>query len=72
MIYGIYPEKEERLDKVNLSSNIENFVDECTILHEVGENPKIDEFNLGIEASGFVDFLGIDDIVTNSPNNDFF
>jgi hypothetical protein len=53
-----------------VSDNIENFVDKRTLLHEFDESPKIEEFDLDVEELGFIDFLGIDNIVSNSSNHD--
>lgn len=55
--------QENRLDEVNIS--------DTAILHEFDESPKIEEFNLGVEEFGFVDFLGVDNIFSNFPDDDF-
>jgi hypothetical protein len=57
LIYDIYPEKDEPLKKVNLSDNIENFVDESSIHHVLDERPKSEVFDLDINE---VDFLGVE------------
>jgi hypothetical protein len=67
--YDIYLEKEEQLGKVNLSDNIENFVDESSIHHVYDESLKSEVFDLDVNE---VDFLGVENILSNSLDvNDF-
>jgi hypothetical protein len=63
LIYDIYLEKDETLEKVNLLDNIENFVDESSIYHVLDESPKSEVFNLDVNE---VDFLGVENILSNS------
>lgn len=63
-------DQENQLDEASLPDNIKIFVDESTLLLEFDESPKIEEFDLDVEESGFIDFLGIENIVSNSPNHD--
>jgi hypothetical protein len=63
LIYDIYPEKEEPLEKINLSYNIENFVDESFTHHVLDETPKSEVFDLDVNE---VDFLGVENILSNS------
>jgi hypothetical protein len=37
LIYNIYPKEKESLEKVNLSYNIENFIDENSMHHVLNE-----------------------------------
>jgi len=59
IIYDIYPEKEELLEKVNLSDNIENFVDKSSTHHVLDEIPKNEVFDLDVNE---VDFLRVENI----------
>jgi hypothetical protein len=54
--WDIYHEEEESLEKVNLSNNIENFVDESSVHHVLDESPKSEVFDLDANE---VDFLGV-------------
>jgi hypothetical protein len=63
LIYDIYPEKEESLEKVNLSDTIENFVDESFTYHLLDESPKSEVFDLDANE---VDFLGVENILSSS------
>ena len=60
--WDIYPEVKESLKKVNLSDNIENFVDEGSIHHVLDESPKSEVFDLDVNE---VDFLGVKNILSN-------
>jgi hypothetical protein len=44
------------LEKVNLSDNIENFVDESSIHHVLDDSPISEVFDLDVNE---VDFLGV-------------
>jgi hypothetical protein len=63
LIYDIYPEKEEPLEKLNLSYNIENFVDESSTHHVLNESLKSEVFDLDVNE---VDFFGVENILSNS------
>jgi hypothetical protein len=63
LIYDIYPEKEEPLEKLNLSYNIENFVDESSTHHVLDESLKSEVFDLDVNE---VDFFGVENILSNS------
>jgi hypothetical protein len=69
LMYYIYPEKEEPLEKVNLSDNIENFVDETSTHHVRDEIPKSEVFDLNVNE---VDFLRVENILSNSLNVNAF
>ena len=49
--WDIYPQEDESLEKVNLSNNIENFVDESSIHHARDGSPKSEVFNLDVNWS---------------------
>jgi hypothetical protein len=51
------------LEKVNLSDNIENIVDESSTYHRLDESPKSEIFYLDVKE---VDFLGVENILSNS------
>jgi len=63
LIYDIYPKKEEPLENVNLSDNIENIVDESSTYHWLDESPKSEVFYLDVNE---VDFLGVENILSHS------
>jgi hypothetical protein len=48
LIYDIHPEKEEPLEKINLSNNIKKFVDVSSIHHVLDESPKSEVFDLDV------------------------
>ena len=49
----IYPKDEESLKKINLSDNIENFVDESFTHHVLDESPKSEVFDLDVNELDF-------------------
>jgi hypothetical protein len=51
------------LEKINLSYNLENFVDESSTHHVLDETPKSEVFDLDFNE---VDFLGVENILSNS------
>ena len=53
------------MEKVNLSNNIENFVDESSIHHVLDESPKSEVFDLDVNE---VDFLEVDVILSKNFN----
>jgi len=61
------------LEKVNLSYDIEKFVDESSIHHVLDESPKSEVFDLNVNE---VVFLGVENILSNSFDvnafDDFF
>jgi hypothetical protein len=73
LIDNIYREKEEPLEKVNISDDIENFVDESSTHHVLDESPKSEVFDLNVNE---VVFLGVENILSNSFDvnafDDFF
>jgi hypothetical protein len=69
IIYDIYPEKEELLEKVNLSDNIENFVDKSSTHHVLDKISKSEIFDLDVKK---VDFIGVENILSNSLDVNVF
>jgi hypothetical protein len=58
------------LEKVNLSNNIENFVNESFMHHVLDESPKSEVFDLDVNEE--VDFLGVENILSNPLNVNVF
>ena len=69
MIYALHPEEDKPLGKVEPTDSIaESNV--IFVHHELDGDPSSDMPNFNSEEVGYVDFLGIEDILLNSPNND--
>jgi hypothetical protein len=57
-IYDIYPNEEELLEKVNLSDTH----------HVLDKSPEDKAFDLSVAPINYVDFIGVDAILSNSSN----
>jgi hypothetical protein len=71
LIYDIYP-NEEDLKEVSFVVNTENFIEENNSYDVLDESPKFEGFNLEVEEIGLVDFLGVDNILSNSLDDGGF
>jgi hypothetical protein len=65
-IYDIYPDEEDLLKEVSFVVNNENFIEENNNYDVFVECHKFEGFNLEVEEIGLVDFLGVDNILSNS------
>jgi hypothetical protein len=66
-IYDIYPDEEEPLEEVNLSNSFANFFDH-SMYHVLDKSPKDKAFDLSVTPINYVDFIGVDAILSNSSN----
>jgi hypothetical protein len=64
-IYDIYPDEED-LKQVSFVVNTENLIEENNSYDVLDESPKFEGFNLEVEEISLVDFLGVDNILSNS------
>jgi hypothetical protein len=72
LIYDIYSNEDDLLKKVSFVVNNENFIEENNNYDVFDESPKFDRFNLEVEEIGLVDFLGVDNILSNSLDDGGF
>jgi hypothetical protein len=71
-IYDIYPDEEDLLKEVSFVVNTENFIEENNNYDVFDESHKFEGFNLEVEEIGLVDFLGVDNILSNSLDDGGF
>jgi hypothetical protein len=71
-IYDIYPDEEDLLKEVSFVVNTENFIEENNNYDVFDESLKFEGFNLEVEEIGLVDFLGVDNILSNSLDDGGF
>jgi hypothetical protein len=72
LIYDIYSNEEDLLKEVSFVVNNENFIEENNNYDVFDESPKFDRFNLEVKEIGLVDFLGVDNILSNSLDDGGF
>jgi hypothetical protein len=63
----IFHEEEEPLEEINLSSSFANFDDNSTY-HVLDKSPENKAFDLSVTPINYVDFIGVDAILSNSSN----
>jgi hypothetical protein len=66
-IYDIYPDEEEPLEEVNLLDSFAIFYDH-SMYHVLDKSPKDKAFDLSVTPINYVDFIGVDAILSNSSN----
>ena len=71
-IYDIYPDEDDLLKEVSFMVNTENIIEETNNYDVFDENPKFEGFNLEVEEIGLVDFLEVDNILSNSLDDGGF
>jgi hypothetical protein len=66
-IYDIYPDEEEPLEEVNLLDSFAIFYDH-SMYHVLDKSPKDKAFDLSVTPINYIDFIGVDAILSNSSN----
>jgi hypothetical protein len=72
LIYDIYPDEDDLLKEVSFVVNTENFIEENNNYDVFDESHKFEGFNLEVEEIDLVDFLGVDNILSNSLDDGGF
>ena len=71
LIYDIYSNEDDLLKEVSFVVNTENFIEENNNYDVFDESHKFEGFNLEVEEIGLMDFLGADNILSNSLDDGF-
>ena len=71
-IYDIYSDEADLLKEVSFVVNTENFIEENNNYDMFDEGPNFEGFNLEVEEISLVDFLGVDNILSNSLDDGGF
>ena len=66
LIYNIYLDEDDLLKEISFMVNTENFIEENNSYDVFDESPRFEGFNLEVEEISLVDFLRVDNILSNS------